>query len=84
MSIIDSQVDLDAAKLRLGTVDEDELVRDLAYWSVAELDHHADMETIGARYQDVTLLHAEARRWGALIAAEIRTRRDAKRTRADG
>lgn len=84
MSIIDNQVDLQEAKLKLGTLDEDQLVKDLAYWSIVELDHHAELEDLSRRYNDVSVLHAEARRWGALVTTELRTRRDAKRAKADG
>lgn len=84
MSILDNQVDLDEAKTRLATTDEADLIRDLAYWSTAELDHHADLEDLARRYNEVLTLHAEAKRWGALTAAEIRTRRDTKRAGASG
>lgn len=84
MSIADNAVELEEARLRVGAEDESKLVEDLAYWSVVELDHHADMVAIQERMSVAYGLHAEARQWGAVIAAELRKRRDEKRRKADG
>lgn len=84
MSIVDNQVDLDAAKAKLAGLPEETLRDDLAYWSTVDLDHLYDLQTIGERYTAVQELHTEARRWTSLYATEIRARRDAKRSGADG
>lgn len=84
MSILNDRAELDEAKARLATVDEDQLVKDLAYWTIRELDHHAEWDEAQQRVLVVATLHAEAQRWSGLVAAELRARRDAKRSRADG
>ncbi len=82
MSIIDSQTDLDEAKLRIGSEDEAKLVADLAYWAVVEVDHHQAYREHLEKAEATLRLHAEAQRWSTLIAAELHARREAKRSRA--
>jgi hypothetical protein len=82
MSIIDNQAELDEAKLRVGSEEEAKLVDDLAYWEVAEVDHHNEYRALVAKAEATLRLHAEAQRWSGLIAAELHRRRDEKRARA--
>jgi hypothetical protein len=84
MSIIDNQAELDEAKLKVGVEDDPKLINDLAYWEVAEVDHHNEYRALVARAEATLRLHAEAQRWSGLIAAELHRRREEKRSRAGG
>jgi hypothetical protein len=79
MSILDDRTELDEAKARLTTTEEQQLVQDLAYWTIRELDHHAEWDEAQKRVVAIATLHAEAQRWSALIGAELRERRATKR-----
>lgn len=84
MSILDSQVELDEAKLKLGAADEEALTRDLVYWSNVEQDHHAEWLALGRQLESIALLHAMAQRWAALHVTELHKRHVERRTKVGG
>lgn len=80
MSVTDSRTDLDAAKATLVGKSDEELLADLGYWTVAARDHVTDFLDLEQREQRVRELHAEAETWTRLVADEMRSRRDARRS----
>lgn len=84
MSILDSREEVAAAEAQLADASDEQLVTDLQYWTVAAADASADYIELHKRQLAVGTLHSEARNWVELVVAEIRRRRDARRSGADG
>jgi hypothetical protein len=84
VSILDSREEIAAAEAKLAAASDEQLAVDLRYWTVAAYDAAADYIELQARQAEVRRLHAEAEHWIGLVAQEVRKRRDAKRSRADG
>lgn len=84
MSIRDSAAELQVAELKVGSASDEELQRDLAFWTVASYDSSEQFREVSNRLGELRLLHSEEELWVSLIALEIRKRRDEKRATAAG
>jgi hypothetical protein len=78
MSVVDSQVDRDQAVSRLAEATPESLDNDLRFWTVASHDAAAEYSQLHERMGAVRRQHNEAETWIALIAQELRSRRDAR------
>lgn len=77
MSVATSREERAAAAARLADAPEEQLVRDLAYWSVTAREHQATFAELAHRQGEVREQYAEAEAWAELHADAIRARRGA-------
>jgi hypothetical protein len=75
VSIVDSREDLAAAKARLEAAAVPDLVEDLRFWSVAQLDASDDYVAAGKLQAAAHTRYQEAASWTSLVAEELRRRR---------
>jgi hypothetical protein len=80
VSILDSQTEIDEAKARLAAATPEQLTADLAYWHLAQVDHGAEYAAAMARVSEIRAQYSVAQGMTELVVAELRKRRDAKRT----
>lgn len=75
MSIVDSQLEMLEAKARLSVADDDQLIRDLAYWATTAQDHRHEFHEINERRAAVQQQFVECEAWIALVGDEMRDRK---------
>lgn len=80
MSIVDSDEDLELAKVRLSDASDVSLTTDLQFWTVAAYDTSDRYQDIQRQVDAVRRQHHEANTWVGLITQEIRRRRDSRQT----
>lgn len=76
MSIVDDEVELEAAKVRLGAADHDRLLGDLAFWKQAARRASKEFVELTTRRVALQVQYAEADSWCDLIADELLKRTD--------
>lgn len=79
MSITTSREERVAAEAKLAGTPVEVLERDLAYWSVAKVDHSEAYRVAHAARSQAAELYADAETWQELIAAELHRRRETPR-----
>lgn len=79
MSIVDSKVDREAAEAELRGKPDVDIRRDLEYWALKRLDHMDEHDDLASRLRVVETLYTESAHWVAIIAEELRRRRDVRR-----
>lgn len=80
MSVLDSLADREEAIALLSVKDDELLAEDLRYWAVASADAGAATTEAQRQVQVSHTQHLEASTWVALIADEMRSRREARRS----
>lgn len=79
MSIATSREERAQAEAKLAETPVEQLERDLAYWSVAKVDHTEAYRVASVQRSQAGELYAEAETWTELIAAELHRRRETPR-----
>lgn len=77
VSIATSRAEQEAARAKLAAAPAEQIERDLAFWSVAKVDHAKNHARLTAERQEVAELYGEADAWIDLIAEELHRRRTA-------